>query len=58
MSTFMMFFQQMLPELFTYFEDEEVGPNDWAVSWIRVRTRTAARPHAHDSQWVRAVLTG
>lgn len=34
-STFMMFFQQMLPELFTYFEDEEVGPNDWAVSWIR-----------------------
>jgi hypothetical protein len=35
-STFMMFFQQMLPELFAYFEDEEVGPNDWAVSWIRV----------------------
>lgn len=31
-----MFFQHMLPELFSYFEDEEVGPNDWAVSWIRV----------------------
>lgn len=36
-STFMMFFQHMLPDLFSYFEDEEVGPNDWAVSWIRVR---------------------
>jgi hypothetical protein len=51
----MMFFQQMLPELFTYFEDEEVGPNDWAVSWIRVRTCTAA--HAARTRRTRTHMT-
>jgi hypothetical protein len=35
LSTFMMYFQSYLPELFTYFEDEEVGPSDWATSWLQ-----------------------
>ncbi|KAL6066988.1 Rab-GAP TBC domain-containing protein [Balamuthia mandrillaris] len=34
-SMLMMFFQSLLPDLFTYFEDEEVGPNDWATPWVQ-----------------------
>jgi len=31
---FMSFFQILLPELFDYFEEEEVGPKDFASSWF------------------------
>jgi len=34
-SLFMMFCQATVPDLVTYFEDEEVSPNDWAVSWFK-----------------------
>jgi hypothetical protein len=34
LSKFMMLFRSVQPELFTYFEEEEISPNDWATSWL------------------------
>jgi len=34
-SVFLMLCQAILPDLITYMEDEEVSPNDWAVSWFQ-----------------------
>jgi len=35
LSRFMMYFQSVHPELFNYFEEEELLPNDWAMSWLK-----------------------
>lgn len=35
MSKFLMLFRALLPELYTHFEDEELVPNDWALSWLK-----------------------
>mmetsp|Transcript_1781 Transcript_1781/g.2295 ORF Transcript_1781/g.2295 Transcript_1781/m.2295 type:complete len:283 (-) Transcript_1781:105-953(-) len=35
LSRFMMCLRSVHPELFNYFEEEELSPNDWAMSWLR-----------------------
>eukprot|EP00004_Rigifila_ramosa_P013172 TRINITY_DN2901_c0_g1_i2.p1 TRINITY_DN2901_c0_g1~~TRINITY_DN2901_c0_g1_i2.p1 ORF type:complete len:294 (-),score=77.64 TRINITY_DN2901_c0_g1_i2:34-855(-) len=32
---FMMLFRSLLPELYNHFDEEEVKPHEWAVSWLR-----------------------
>jgi len=34
MSRIMMYLRSVQPELFNYFEEEELSPNDWAMSWL------------------------
>jgi len=29
-----MYLRSVQPELFNYFEEEELSPNDWAMSWL------------------------
>jgi len=35
LARFMMYFRSIHPELFNYFEEEELLPNDWAMSWLK-----------------------
>lgn len=35
LSHFMTLFRSIDPELFSYFEEEEVDPNSWALSWLK-----------------------
>jgi len=35
LSRFMMYLRSVHSELFNYFEEEELSPNDWAMSWLR-----------------------
>jgi len=35
LAKFMMYFRSIHPELFNYFEEEELLPNDWAMSWLK-----------------------
>lgn len=34
-SQFMSLFRRKIPDLFSYFEDEEVKANDWAANWLQ-----------------------
>lgn len=35
LSRFMTYFKAIHSELFNYFEEEELSPNDWAMSWLK-----------------------
>jgi len=35
LSRFMMYFRSVHPELYNYFEEEELLPNEWAMSWLK-----------------------
>eukprot|EP01114_Cavostelium_apophysatum_P017006 TRINITY_DN4957_c0_g1_i1.p1 TRINITY_DN4957_c0_g1~~TRINITY_DN4957_c0_g1_i1.p1 ORF type:complete len:275 (-),score=58.81 TRINITY_DN4957_c0_g1_i1:88-912(-) len=35
LSRFMMYFRSVNPELYNYFEEEELLPNEWAMSWLK-----------------------
>jgi len=35
LSRFMMYLRSVHSELFNYFEEEELSPNDWAMSWLK-----------------------
>ena len=36
-SRFLMLFRFFAPELCSYFEDQELSPNEWLISWLQVR---------------------
>ena len=37
LSNFLVLFRTFMPNLCSYFEDEELTPNEWALIWFRVR---------------------